>query len=140
MDGGLIALAVAGAHALVGVMVTDAWGGVREGAVSLWRRFRPGEAEEVRRELEAARGEVTGASGGASESAVRMAEAQWAARLGELLTRHPEAAPQLRALIGEASGAEREQNAITASGTGAVAARNIGGNVTTHTHHHGEER
>ncbi|MEF9903132.1 hypothetical protein [Streptomyces sp. P9-A2] len=99
MDPYLLTLAGTAGTALVGLLVGEGWQRTRDGVVAVWRRFRPGAAEEVGREPEASRAAVLDAcEGGGTDPAGRLegqrgdavvreltrAVGEWAARCREL--------------------------------------------------------
>ncbi|AJT63797.1 hypothetical protein T261_2112 [Streptomyces lydicus] len=98
-------LASAGS-ALVGLMVTEAWGQARDGVVALWRRLRPADADAVGRDLDAARTELVEAreaDEGGDETERELA-GEWQRRLLRVLREDPSAAAELRRLLDEAHG------------------------------------
>ncbi|MHB9862262.1 hypothetical protein [Streptomyces sp. YIM S03343] len=97
MDPNVLALAGTAGTTVVALMATDAWEQTRRGIVSLWRRFRPQEAEEVDGLLSRSRESLLG---GGDQSAV---ESEWQLRLGALLAGHPDAVGALSSLLSELS-------------------------------------
>ncbi|MGW1377537.1 hypothetical protein ACWD6P_25150 [Streptomyces sp. NPDC002446] len=92
--------------ALVGLMVTEAWGQAREGVVTLWRRVRPADADAVGRELEEARCELVEArDGDDGEATERELAGEWQRRLLRVLRDDPAAADELRRVLEAARGA-----------------------------------
>jgi hypothetical protein len=88
----IAALALSAATTLVQAMTTDAWGKARSSVVSLWRRIRPAQADTVGGELDAARLELLAGEDDRGKQLVAGLEAEWAARLGDLVTAEREAA------------------------------------------------
>ncbi|MFF0104296.1 hypothetical protein [Streptomyces hirsutus] len=99
MDPYLLTLAGTAGTTLVGLLVGEGWQQTRDGVVTVWRRFRPGAAEEVERELEASRTAVLDAGEGDGTDPAGRLEGQWAGRFAALLGEHPEAADELRELV-----------------------------------------
>ncbi|MFJ8935414.1 hypothetical protein ACIRL0_06800 [Streptomyces sp. NPDC102365] len=99
MEAELVALAAAGATALVQQMVTDGWGNVRDRVVALFSRGRDEEA--VRGELEESRADLVAARDAEDEDAAADVQASWRVRLRRTLRDDPEAAAELRSLLAE---------------------------------------
>ncbi|MEV7859387.1 hypothetical protein AB0O86_11255 [Streptomyces hirsutus] len=99
MDPYLLTLAGTAGTTLVGLLVGEGWQQTRDGVVTVWRRFRPGAAEEVERELEASRTAVLDAGEGDGTDPAGRLEGQWIGRFTTLLGEHPEAADELRDLV-----------------------------------------
>ncbi|MCX5387655.1 hypothetical protein [Streptomyces sp. NBC_00083] len=90
-----------GAGTLLGLMVTDAWGQVRERFAGLMGGSGPESVEAVRRELDAARAQLLDAQR-PEEAEVRAdIQAEWRSRLRRLLTERPELAGQLQEIVAE---------------------------------------
>jgi hypothetical protein len=88
------------ASALVSAMATDAWQRTRDGAVQLWRRFRPQDAEAVGLELDGTRSRmIEGRPDGGTEALVSV----WQRRIEDLLRHRPDAESELTDLLGRAS-------------------------------------
>ncbi|MGY3201014.1 hypothetical protein [Streptomyces sp. TE5632] len=83
----------------MGLLVAEGWQQTRDGVVTVWRRFRPGVAEEVERELEASRAAVLDAGEGDGPDPAGRLEGQWVGRFAAPLGEHPEAADELRDLV-----------------------------------------
>ncbi|MFI0721709.1 hypothetical protein [Streptomyces sp. NPDC021224] len=101
MDAQLAALSAGASSTLVTLMVTDGWQRARDGAVRLWRQFRPEGAEAVAADLDTAQAAVVrGRAAGApvDEAALR---GEWAYRITELLAARPDAEAVLRAALAE---------------------------------------
>ncbi|MYT71824.1 MULTISPECIES: hypothetical protein [unclassified Streptomyces] len=97
----LSVLAAAAATALVGAMATDTWTRATEAVTGLWRRFRPGEAEEIAQDLELLHRDVRRARDQGDEAAENQLVAEWQGTLGRVLRRHEEMAPALHAVLEE---------------------------------------
>ncbi|WP_432017963.1 hypothetical protein [Streptomyces sp. 1222.5] len=97
----LSVLAAAAATALVGAMATDTWTRAAEAVASLWHRFRPGEAEEIGRDLELLHRDVRRARERGDTATENELVAEWQGTLGRLLRRHEEMAPALRMVLDE---------------------------------------
>ncbi|MCY0955247.1 hypothetical protein [Streptomyces sp. H27-S2] len=116
MDAQLVALAAGGASALVGAMVTDAWGQARDQAVGLWRRHRPAQADAVDAELVSSQEELV--AGTESEELLRARmEGRWQGRLERLLE---EAAEDSETAADLRTTADVIAGLAAASGTGSV--------------------
>ncbi|MFI2349136.1 hypothetical protein ACH492_19200 [Streptomyces sp. NPDC019443] len=100
MEAELMALATAGATALVQQMVTDTWTSVRERAVSFFSRGST-TPESVAADLDTARAELVDAQQSADEEAAADIQAEWRSRMRRTLRADPEAATELRALLDE---------------------------------------
>ncbi|MFD3377959.1 MULTISPECIES: hypothetical protein [unclassified Streptomyces] len=99
MDAELVALATAGATALVQQMVTDGWANVRDRVVVLFSRGRDEEA--VVGELEESRADLVAARDDDDEQVAADVQATWRNRLRRTLRDDPAAAAELRALLDE---------------------------------------
>lgn len=92
------ALAAAGGTALVGAVATDGWQVTKRGFSRLLGRGDEHRASAVEERLESTRAALEAA--GPQDERVRVQqEAAWTARLEDLLTEHPQAADDLRALV-----------------------------------------
>jgi hypothetical protein len=102
-----MALATAGATALVQQMATDGWTSVRDRMAGFFTARGAGTAEAVEADLESARAELTEAHlADGDETAAQTAEdlrTEWRNRLRRTLRADPEAAAELRALLEELS-------------------------------------
>jgi hypothetical protein len=99
MDPQLAALSTGASSTLVALMVTDGWQRTREGAVRLWRQFRPERADEVAADLDTARAAVVrGRGAGLPVDEAALGE-EWARRIRELLAARPDAEAALRAAL-----------------------------------------
>ncbi len=114
----VVVLAAMAAAALVQAMVTDGWEGVRHKVARLFGRGQPDAA--IERRLDMTRDQLNTATPGELEQVRAALAAQWETRFADLLTDHPDAEPQLAALVKEIS------LTVTATDHSIVA----GGNVT----------
>ncbi|MFJ2556593.1 MULTISPECIES: hypothetical protein [unclassified Streptomyces] len=103
MEAELVALATAGATALVQQMATDGWTAARDRVAGFLAARGWGSAESVGADLEATRAELTAAQREDDTEAVDDLHAEWRGRLRRTLRADPEAAAELRALLDELS-------------------------------------
>ncbi|MDX3632150.1 hypothetical protein PV728_18040 [Streptomyces europaeiscabiei] len=130
----LSVLAAAAATAPVGAMATASWTRATEAVTSPWRRFRPGEAQEIGRDLELLHRDVYRARERGDSATENELVAEWQGTLGRVLRRHEEMAPALRMVLEEDLTpllSEEQQQVIykqfnTASGHGTVVAAQNG--------------
>ncbi|MEN8653385.1 hypothetical protein ABCR94_22990 [Streptomyces sp. 21So2-11] len=102
MEAELVALATAGATALVQQMVTDSWSHARGRVAAFFSRGGAAVDEEtVEGELEVSRGELAAAREAGDEQAVSDVEAEWRTRLRRALQADPALAEDLRSLLEE---------------------------------------
>ncbi|MGW3345712.1 hypothetical protein ACWDA3_20570 [Nonomuraea rubra] len=94
-------IVVATGKALVAAMATDGWQAARDGALSLWRRARPAEAEAVGAELELVRGQVLEARADGDEDTERALAGPWQLRLQALLRADPAMAVEIQRVLDE---------------------------------------
>ena len=106
MEAELVALATAGATALVQQMVTDTWTSVRERAVAFFSRGSAS-PESVGAELDAARAELVDAQQSTDEETAADIQAEWRSRMRRTLLADPQAAAELRLLLQELSPQEQ---------------------------------
>ncbi|NKI39901.1 hypothetical protein [Streptomyces physcomitrii] len=99
MDQTLLTLAASAGTTVVSLLVTEGWQQARDGVVSVWRRFHPAAAEDVEEALEASRRSLLAAAESGDTEAALNLEAHWRRRVAELLTEHPQAAPELDGLL-----------------------------------------
>ncbi|MEU3255121.1 hypothetical protein [Streptomyces sp. NPDC006997] len=98
----LMALAAAGATAVVQQMATDSWTRARDRVAAFFSRRGGGGTEDaVAGELETSRGELTAALASGEEQTLTDVEAEWRTRLRRALLADPRAAAELRALLDE---------------------------------------
>jgi hypothetical protein len=93
----VVALVGMAAAALVQAMVTDGWEGVRHKVARLFGRGQPDVA--IERRLDATRAQLTAATPGDLEQVQAALAAQWETRFADLLADHPDAQPELAALV-----------------------------------------
>ncbi|MFE2426831.1 hypothetical protein ACFXJ5_08770 [Streptomyces sp. NPDC059373] len=108
----LIALATAGATAVVQQMATDSWEHARDRIVSFFSRRGGGEEEVIEGELETSRGELTAALESGDEQTVSDVQAEWRTRLRRTLLADPAAASELRSVLDELAPPRGDQQVI----------------------------
>ncbi|GGP14160.1 hypothetical protein LDL08_19950 [Nonomuraea glycinis] len=86
--------------ALVTAMATDAWQAARDGAVALWRKARPEQADAVEAELVEVREQVLVEARKDSDTEQAMAGA-WQVRLQQLLRAEPGLAGEIKRVLDE---------------------------------------
>ncbi|MDG6108835.1 hypothetical protein Daura_06030 [Dactylosporangium aurantiacum] len=129
----LTALAMTGASTIVAAMATNAWQSTRDGVARLFRR--PGhDPRVVEAQLEGDASVV--AQDEDVDGARQDLVGPWRRRLAALLREHPEAEPELRALVEEIrrqlpAAEQRWLQINTVSGSGTLFATQ-GGNVIVH--------
>ncbi|WP_037807743.1 hypothetical protein [Streptomyces sp. NRRL S-1448] len=102
MEAELVALATAGATALVQQMATDGWATVRRRmAAFLARRRGAGDEAALEGELDDSRADLVVAQEEGDQDGVAGVTAAWRLRLRRLLSEDPAAAAELRALLDE---------------------------------------
>ena len=99
MDAQLIALAAAGASALVGAMVTDGWAQAKAATVAFWRRHRPTRADAVEQVLESTRAEIVAVDEAGRPVLAARVEGRWQERFESMIEEHPEIAGELAELL-----------------------------------------
>ncbi|MCW8383390.1 hypothetical protein NA749_041890 [Streptomyces justiciae] len=87
---------------VVGLMATDAWQRTRDGVVTLWRRVRPQQADEVSTALEETREEILVALREGDSVSAEDLERDWRRRLRRLLAADPSVAQELDRILAEA--------------------------------------
>jgi hypothetical protein len=92
-------IVLAAGTALVTAMATDAWEQARAGAVALWRRVRPDQAEVVESELAEVRTQVLAARRDGDGDTERALAGAWQVRLAQLLRADPALAEDLRRVL-----------------------------------------
>ncbi|MBQ0829401.1 hypothetical protein [Streptomyces tagetis] len=101
MDSEAAVLAQSAGATLVTLMTTDAWDRTREGITRLWRRMQPHRADAVAAELDATRDDALAADEADDQETLGELRREWQGRLRRLITAHPGAAAELRALLDE---------------------------------------
>lgn len=96
----LAALASTGGTALVTAMVTDSWESIKGRVARLLGRGDARQAEAALERLELSRAALHGLAGADLDRARAEQEIAWRTRLADLLETHPQAADELRSLIG----------------------------------------
>ncbi|MFE9248737.1 hypothetical protein [Streptomyces sp. NPDC007088] len=120
------ALAASGATTLVGLMVSEGWGQVRDRAARFFGRG--GDEDAAGAELELSRTELAEAREQGDEEAAADVQAALRARFRRVLRDRPEAADELRALLdelaprgaGAGTGAGDVHNSVSGTVNGAV--------------------
>src|SRR5215831_9119757 len=92
-------LAVTAANALIQAVVTDGWEGVRRKVARLFGRGQPDPA--IERRLDKTRDQLAAAPPAEVEQVQAAQAAQWQTRFADLLAAHPDAEPELAALVEE---------------------------------------
>ncbi|MFV2098389.1 hypothetical protein ACFHW1_23415 [Micromonospora sp. LOL_014] len=92
-------VAAAAGAALIQAIATDAWEKARDGAVALWRRVRPEQADAVTAELAEVRDEVLIARRDGDTDAERGLVDDWQRKLQRLIRQDPAFAAELRRLL-----------------------------------------
>lgn len=92
-------IAAAAGAALIQAIATDAWEKARDGAVALWRKVRPQQADAVADELAEVRGEVLAARRDGDPDAEQGLVDDWQRKLQRLLRQDPAFADELRRLL-----------------------------------------
>ncbi|MFC4010862.1 hypothetical protein ACFOY2_26785 [Nonomuraea purpurea] len=94
-------IVLAAGTALVTAMATDAWQSAREGAVALWRKVRPEQAEIVEAELVEVREQVLEARRDGDADTEQALAGAWQVRLQQLLRADPSLAVEIRRMLDE---------------------------------------
>ncbi|MEV4504178.1 hypothetical protein [Streptomyces klenkii] len=84
---------------VVALMATDAWVRTREGVVTLWRRVRPLQADEIGTALEETREEILAARRDEDAASAEDLERDWRRRLRRLLLADPTVAQELERIF-----------------------------------------
>ncbi|MET9552740.1 hypothetical protein [Streptomyces sp. NPDC006645] len=108
MEAELVALATAGATALVQQMATDGWSAARDRVSAFFAGRGSATRDSVEEDLETGRAEVVAARGDEDQELIADVRAEWRARLRRTLAADPAAAAELRALLDELTPAEPE--------------------------------
>ncbi|MFI6081793.1 hypothetical protein ACIBBB_12580 [Streptomyces sp. NPDC051217] len=101
MEAELVALAAAGATALVQQMATDGWTAARDRVVAFFADRGSTTPESVEQDLETGRAELVAAQHHEDEGLMADVQSEWRARLRRALVADPAAAAELRALLDE---------------------------------------
>ncbi|MFE7312820.1 hypothetical protein ACFU7T_06890 [Streptomyces sp. NPDC057555] len=101
MDPQLTAMAQTASATVVALMATDVWQHTRDGVVALWRRVRPGQADEVGNELEVTRAEILAARQDGDTLGEQALAGEWQGRLRRLLIADPDVAQELLRVLEE---------------------------------------
>lgn len=108
METELVALATAGATALVQQMATDGWTAARDRMVAFFAGRGSATPAAVEEELDTVRAELVAARRDEDEQLVADVQAEWRARLRRALAADPAAAAELRAVLDELTPAAPE--------------------------------
>lgn len=101
MEAELVALAAAGATALVQQMVTDGWTAARDRTVAFFAGRGSASPGSVEEDLETGRAELAAARRDDDQELMADVQAEWRARLRRALVADPTAAAELRTLLDE---------------------------------------
>ncbi|MEV7283671.1 hypothetical protein AB0O01_03715 [Streptomyces sp. NPDC093252] len=101
MDAEITLLAGTAGTTIVTLLASDTWNAARNGMLALWRRVRPGQEEQVAAQLDTSRQELVDARADGDEETEREIAEEWQGRIRRLLVAHPEAATELRSLLGD---------------------------------------
>jgi hypothetical protein len=94
-------IVLAAGTALVTAMATDAWQSARDGAVALWRKVRPEQADVVEAELIEVREQVLQARRDDDADTEQALDGMWQVRLQQLLRTDPSLASELQRVLDE---------------------------------------
>ncbi|MFE3827196.1 hypothetical protein [Streptomyces sp. NPDC059092] len=117
MDAEITLLAGTAGTTIASLLATDAWNGVRNGVLALWRRVRPDHEEHVAVQLDTSRRDLLDARADGDEEAEREIAAEWRGRVRRLLVAHPELAAELRSLLTELAPGTRATTTVTQHAT-----------------------
>lgn len=112
MEAELVALATAGATALVQQMATDGWSAARDRVTAFFAGRGAATPESVEEDLETGRAELLAARRDDDEELLADVHTEWRTRLRRALTADPTAATELRALLDELTPAEPEARQV----------------------------
>ncbi|MFC8077372.1 hypothetical protein ACFUN8_17785 [Streptomyces sp. NPDC057307] len=101
MEAELVALATAGATALVQQMATDGWTAARDRVTAFFAGRGSATPDSVEEDLETGRAELVAAQRDEDEQLMSDLHAEWRTRLRRTLAADPTAAAELRALLDE---------------------------------------
>ncbi|MFD3918452.1 hypothetical protein [Streptomyces sp. NPDC058595] len=108
METELVALATAGATALVQQMATDGWTAARDRMVAFFAGRGSATPASVEEELDTVRAELVAARQDEDEQLITDVHTEWRTRLRRTLAADPAAAAELRALLDELAPAAPE--------------------------------
>ncbi|WP_432250351.1 hypothetical protein ACRAR1_26850 [Streptomyces sanyensis] len=117
MEAELMALAAAGATALVQQMAVDTWGQARDRVVSFLSRRGGGEEAMVEGELETSRGELVAAMNAGDQQTASDVQAEWRTRLRRTLLADPAAAAELQAILNDLAPQKGDQQVVDVRNT-----------------------
>ncbi|MEV7086711.1 hypothetical protein AB0O07_12550 [Streptomyces sp. NPDC093085] len=123
MDAEITLLAGTAGTTIATLLATDAWNGVRNGVLALWRRVRPEHEERVAAQLDMSRRDLLDARADGDEEAEREIAAEWRGRVRRLLLAHPEVATELRSLLAELAPGTPAVTTVTQHATASGEAR-----------------
>ncbi|MFD3486003.1 hypothetical protein [Streptomyces sp. NPDC058665] len=101
MEAELVALAAAGATALVQQMATEGWTAARDRVVAFFADRSSVTPDSVEEDLETGRAELVAAYRDEDEALMADVQSEWRTRLRRALAADPSAAAELRALLDE---------------------------------------
>ncbi|MEW1752047.1 hypothetical protein [Streptomyces angustmyceticus] len=101
MDSELALIASTASTSLIQLAVTDSWNSAKVSLIRLWERIYPDRASVVATDLEDTQREIAGSSGDSRRTLEEGARMEWQARIGRLLTSHPEVAEEIQAIFVE---------------------------------------
>jgi hypothetical protein len=133
------ALAAAGGSALIGAAATDAWNSARDGVLALFGRGGDRRREVAAARLDADAAEIEAAGAGERDEVRARVLPGWQTRLADLLEEYPEAREELTAwvqrVLADLQAVQHPGGtgigSVTAFGTGAVAAGQNSGIIST---------
>ncbi len=128
----VVALAATAAAALVQAMVGDGWEGVRHKVAGLFGRGQPDVA--IERRLDVTRDQLTAATPDDLDTVQAALATQWETRFADLLADHPDAEPELAALVKDIRPTVTATDHAVAAG-GNVTATARGGGVAANVIH-----
>ncbi|KAB2593398.1 hypothetical protein [Streptomyces arboris] len=117
MEAELMALAGAGATALVQQMAVDSWEQARDLVVSFFSRRGGGEEAVIEGELETSRGELVAAMNAGDEQTASDVQAEWRTRLRRTLLADPAAASELQAILDDLAPRKRDGQVVDVRNT-----------------------
>lgn len=112
-----MALAGAGATALVQQMAVDSWEQARDLVVSFFSRRGGGEEAVIEGELETSRGELVAAMNAGDEQTASDVQAEWRTRLRRTLLADPAAASELQAILDDLAPRKRDGQVVDVRNT-----------------------